>query len=60
MENGHDVYSLTILTLQGVLQPLPVECQQQLANPSAKSAFPKQLMTGFSAAVYVFRILSSV
>lgn len=64
MENQLNIYSLTILKLQGILQPLLIKCQQQLAPPhtppSAKSAFPQQLMTASSAAVYVFRILSSV
>lgn len=68
MGNKLKIYSSTILTLQGILQPLLIECQQQLAPPhppppsppSAKSAFPQLLMTASSAAVYVFRILSSV
>lgn len=63
MENKLNIYSLIILRLQGIVQPLLIKCQQQLAPPtlpSAKSAFPPRLLTASSAAVYVFRILSSV
>lgn len=51
---------LTTLTLQGIYNLCQSNASNSWPPPSTKSAFPKQLMTGFSAAVYVCRILSSV
>lgn len=40
MENEPNTFSLTILTLQGILQPLPIKFQQQLAPSQCQVSFP--------------------